>query len=82
MPEIVHCDLEIKDGAWDYEVYGKEFRHGKIRRIGNLPRGMKSGAPSFALLAEMDDGSVALVETSWKAMSLAVVGLIARWGTP
>lgn len=81
MPNL-NVDLEIKDGDWYKYVADKPTKHGVIERVGNLPSGMQSGAPVFQVLITLDDGTKVIAETSWRNMSLAAVGLIARWGTP
>jgi hypothetical protein len=43
---------------------------------------MRSGRPSVALLATLDDGRQVFIETSWRSFALAAVALIAQWGTP
>ncbi len=74
-------DLSIEDGAWR-PYLGANPLQGKVSRIGVLPRGMASGAPSAALCIVLDDGRAVLAETSWRNLALAAVALIARWGTP
>jgi len=74
-------DLLIEDGAWR-KFLGPAPLRGQLARIGVLPGGMKSGAPSVSLLVVLDDGRPVLAETSWRNLALAAVALIARWGTP
>lgn len=50
--------------------------------VGCLPGGMHSGLPSFVAVIELPSGERILAETSWTNMSLALVALAARWGTP
>ena len=84
MPEL-HTILRIADGE-----LAKFLRPGQevqsqmagIEVIGCLPGGMQSGAPSFVAVIALPNGDRVLAETSWKAMSLGMVGLIAHWGTP
>lgn len=79
----LEVDMEIKDGAWKEHVDpDRGFVEGEIVRIGVLPRGMVSGAPSFSLLGRLEDGSSVYLQTTWKNMALGMVALIARWGTP
>lgn len=78
---VLSVDMTIEDGAWR-EYAGDKPLHGVLTRIGVLPGGMKSGAPSAALLAYLDDGRSVVIETSWKNLALAAVALIAKWGTP
>jgi hypothetical protein len=76
-------DLEITPGSWG--VYVNEDRPvltANIERIGVIRSGMKSGAPSLAILARGDNGETIHVQASWRAFGLAAVALIAKWGTP
>jgi hypothetical protein len=75
-------DIEISDGEWFPHLADARVEHGFIDRVGNLPRGMQSGLPAFQLLATLDDGTKVVVEASWRNMSIAMVALIAHWGTP
>jgi len=50
--------------------------------VGCLPHGMTSGAPSFLAVIELPTGQRIVAETSWANMSLALIALAARWGTP
>lgn len=82
MPHL-HVDMEVQDGDWAPYMTGQgPVLRGELQRIGVLPRGMASGAPSVGLLGRTDEGHVVLLETSWKNLSLAMVALITRWGTP
>lgn len=74
-------DLLIADGAW-LPYLGPNPRQGMLTRVGILPGGMRSGAPSFAAVVTLDDGTPVLVQQSWRNMGLAAVALIGRWGTP
>lgn len=84
MASVVHVDLEIEDGGWRAHlvVPNQKVHFGVIERVGNLPGGMKSGAPAFQLLGRLDNGEVVHLQASWKNIALAMVALIARWGTP
>ncbi len=76
-------DLEVVEGSWG--VYVNDDRPvttATIERIGVLPKGMRSGAPSLAILARGENGETIFVQASWRAFGLAAVALIARWGTP
>ena len=72
-------DLEIKDYEWGKYITGPQFRHGSITRVGNLPNATSAGKPAFQLLANMDDGSQVIVETTWALMQGALRALAARW---
>ena len=74
-------DMQIEDGAWAPHL-GASPLHGQLSRIGVLPRGMRSGAPSAAMLVVLDDGRAVIAETSWRNLALAALTLTARWGTP
>ena len=79
----VHADLEINDGDWQkYIDRDKGLVEGQISRIGVLPNATKRGNPGLMILAYTADGTPIFVQTTWRAFSLAILGLIARWGTP
>jgi fructose-1-phosphate kinase PfkB-like protein len=59
-------DMDASDGA-------------RIIRVGNLPSGMQSGRPSFQLAAQLADGRVVIVETSWQLMRGALRALDVVW---
>ncbi len=83
MPEL-RVILEIADGELaPYMTPGQEPEAmASIEVVGCLPAGMTSGLPSFVAVIELPDGQRIVAETSWRNMSLALVGLAARWGTP
>jgi len=72
--------VEIEDG--DFASEDPNPKHGVIDMMGCLPRGMTSGAPSFAARIRLDDGTYVIAEQSWKSVGLGMVALIAKWGTP
>lgn len=73
-------DLVIKDGEWKQYLTDREtLRHGRIARVGNLPSATALGKPAFQLLAEMDDGTQVIVETTWALMRNAAHALEIRW---
>jgi hypothetical protein len=80
----LHVILSIEDGE-----LGKYLTPGqapaamaKFEVVGCLPGGMESGLPSFAAVIELPSGERIVAETSWRNMSLALVALAAKWGTP
>lgn len=79
---VVDLELSNDDGWLDYMNPDRPVIYGDIERVGVLPHGMKSGAPSFHLLGRGDDGSTVILSASWKAIGIAALALIARWGTP
>lgn len=74
-------DMVVEDGAWR-PFLGDDPKVGRVTRIGVLPRGMTSGRPAVVLVVVLEDGTSVLAQASWRSLSLAMVGLIARWGTP
>lgn len=84
MPEL-QTILEIQDGELTKFIKpGQKLQKvtAKIVAMGCLPGGMKSGLPSFMVVIEMPDGERVIAETSWRVISIGMVGLIAHWGTP
>lgn len=76
--------LSVQDGELaEYLTPGQTPEEmAKFEVVGCLPGGMESGLPSFVAVIELPTGQRILAETSWRNMSLALVGLAARWGTP
>jgi len=61
MPRL---DIQLDgDGCWP-DLREKGFRAGVIEGVALLAHGMQSGAPSVTFRATLDDGTIALVETS------------------
>jgi hypothetical protein len=83
MPEL-RVILAIADGELGkYLTPGQEPEAmAAIDVIGCLPGGMSSGLPSFVAVITLPSGQRILAETSWRNMSLGLVSLAARWGTP
>lgn len=78
-------DLELDTGQWG-ALYAGAIAHDLmpdalpvVERVGCLPGGMTSGAPSFELAVRLPDGRVVFAETSWRMMRAAVRALEARW---
>lgn len=76
--------LSIEDGELlPYLTPGQEPTDmATIDVVGCLPAGTASGKPSFIAVITLPSGQRVLAQTSWVNMSLALVGLAARWGTP
>lgn len=76
--------LSLEDGELGKYLppHQEEVRMGVFKLIACLPRGMQSGLPTFVALIELPNGEHVLAETSWRNMSLGVVALTAKWGTP
>ena len=85
-PTVLDIDLDMDTPtsrrAWTDAYGGRTPDRATLHRIGVIPHGMRSGRPSVALLATLDDGRQVFIETSWRNFALAAVALIARWGTP
>jgi hypothetical protein len=83
MPEL-RVIMSIEDGELaPYMTPGQEPEAmSSIEVVGCLPHGMQSGLPSFVAVIELPTGQRIFAETSWRNMSLALVALAARWGTP
>lgn len=56
--------------------------HGHITDMTVLPNGTYSGKPSVALRVRLDNGTVAIVETTWALMHSAVHAFESKYGEP
>lgn len=63
---------DLADGALTGDVAG-----GKITRVGLLPRGTVSGAPTVGVVIELDDGRRVVGETTWALFEGAARALAA-----
>ena len=54
----------------------------KDLKIGVLPGGMVSGAPSVSLVFPLDDGKVVFAETSYRLFMAAAKAFAAKYGWP
>lgn len=75
-------DMSLEDGSWWPYLADSPVKSGAIDRVGVLPNATKNGAPGVQMLITLEDGTKVVAQTTWNAMSLAMVALIARWGTP
>jgi hypothetical protein len=75
-------DLEIADGSWWPHLADSPVKSGAIDRVGVLPNSTTGGHPSVQILVTLEDGTKVVAQTTWRNFSLAMVALIARWGTP
>lgn len=66
----------LDDMPWT-DLVGKVQVTGRVARIGVLPNGTTSGAPSVAIVIEMPDGTFVIGETTWNAFNVAARALAA-----
>ncbi len=79
-PELV-VTLNTEANPW-VDLMDKPVVEAVLKRVGGLPAGMKSGAPSVFFLVEMPDGTQVVCETSWKLLYWATSALAGAYGVP
>lgn len=72
----IHLD---GDGCWP-DLLEKPYHHGRIKSVAALPGGMQSGRPSVTIRAELDDGTIVLLETSMALFNAATRAFVGRFG--
>lgn len=72
----IHLD---GDACWP-DLTSKEHRHGKIVSVATLPDGTSGGRPSIMIRAELDDGSIVLIETTLRLFNACAAAFRGRYG--
>lgn len=72
----IHLD---GDGCWP-DLLEHPYRVGRIKSVAALQGGMQSGLPSVSIRAELDDGTIVILETSMRLFYAATRAFVGRFG--
>lgn len=74
---LIRLEMDA-DGAWT-DMAGKKVMRTTGLRMGVLPHGMQSGAPSVAIRIDLPDGQIVIAETSLALLVTTVNSIRARF---